>query len=265
VSTHLSAFLRLVHGLRPEWPRRLLAVGAPAEVVATIRADGIDVETADVLELGAWPEHAFDGVYLGQFEPTAERCAELFRVIHHGWAWAHVGDMQSAGRWRAELLLERGGLRLYQEADDALIVRTQLITPKIGAGGLVFDAEGRLLLCERADGQGWCIPGGVSDADEAPGRTAVREVFEEVGLEVEIDRLLGIYSARAPVGRIVVFEYLMRRVGGEPRQTDETLAWGWFHEHALPDPVFRKHVKRIGDAFAVRRGEAEPPFVEEVD
>jgi ADP-ribose pyrophosphatase YjhB (NUDIX family) len=256
----LASFLRLVHGQRPEWPRRVLAVAAPPDVVAAIRADRVDVDEAETIESGAWPAHAFDGVWLGRFEATPERCAELFRIIHHGWAWVPV----DADRYRTELLLERAGLRTYQEAAEALIVRTQLITPKIGAGGLVFDDQGRLLLCQRADGQGWCIPGGFSDSDEPPGATAVREVFEEVGLEVEIDRLLGIYSARGAVGRIIVIEFLMRWVGGEPRQTDETLDWGWFHEDALPVPVFRNHVKRIRDAFAVRRGEAEPPFVEEV-
>ena len=256
----LATFLRLVHGHRPEWPRRVLAVGAPPDVAEATRADGIEVDEARSLEIGAWPDHAFDGVWLDRFDSTPELCAELFRIIHHGWARVPVG----ADRWRTELLLERAGLRTYDEVPDALIVRTMLITPKIGAGGLVFDAEGRLLLCQRADGQGWCIPGGFADADEPPGATAVREVFEEVGLEVEIDRLLGVYSARGAVGRIVVIEFLMRWVGGEPRQTDETLDWGWFHEHEMPDPVFRNHVKRIRDAFAVRRGEAEPPFVEEV-
>jgi 8-oxo-dGTP diphosphatase len=258
---HLPDFLRLVHGYRPEWPRRVLAVAAPPEVVAAIRADRIDVDEAEAIEVGAWPDHTFDGVWLGRFEATPETCADLFRIIHHGWASVPV----DADRWRTELLLERAGLRTYQEADGALIVRTLLITPRVGAGGLVFDAEGRLLLCQRADGAGWCIPGGYSDAQEGPAETAVREVLEEVGLEVEIDQLLGLYSAPSPYGwKVVVVEFLMRLVGGEARETDETTAWGWYREHELPEPIFGRHRVRIADAFAVRRGEAQPPFVREL-
>jgi len=263
VPPELSGFALRVHGLRPAWPRRVLAVAAEPGVVGPLRAEGFDVEAADALAIGAWPEHAFDGVWMGRFEATPELCRELFRILHHGWARLPVDGLETAGRWRSELLLERAGMRVVEAvAPSALIARTLLVTPKIGAGGLVFDRRGRVLLCERADGRGWCIPGGYSDHDEPPERTAVREVREEIGLECEIDRLLGVYSIDAVVGwRIVVFEFLMRWVGGEPRESDETIGWGWFDEDALPERVFANHRLRIADAFAVRRGLAVPPFI----
>jgi ADP-ribose pyrophosphatase YjhB (NUDIX family) len=263
VSAELASFVRGVHGLRPEWPRRVLAVAAEAELRAALRREGFALEARDALSPGEWPEHAFDGVWLGRFEATPELCRELFRVLHHGWARLPVEGLETAARWRTELLLERAGLRVVEAvAPSALIARTLLVTPKIGAGGLVFDERGRVLLCERADGRCWCIPGGYSDPDEPPERTAVREVREEIGLECEIDRLLGVYSIDSATGwRIVVFEFLMRSVGGEARETDETIGWGWFGEDELPERMLGNHRLRVGHAFAVRRGDAEPPFV----
>ena len=258
----MAAFVRGVHGLRPEWPRRVLAVAAEPEAIELLRAERVAVEEVEALVPGVWPEHDFDGAWFGRFEPTPEACRELFRILHHGWARLPVDGLETAERWRTELLLERAGLRVIETAPSALVARTLLITPKIGAGGMLFDQQNRVLLCERADGRGWCIPGGYSDPDEPPEQTALREVREEIGLECEIERLLGVYSLDAIVGwRVVVFEFLMRRVGGEPRQTDETIGWGWFGEDELPARLFANHRLRIADAFAVRRGEATPPFL----
>jgi 8-oxo-dGTP pyrophosphatase MutT (NUDIX family) len=52
------------------------------------------------------------------------------------------------------------------------------------AAGTVLLAEttGRTLLLERADGSGWCHPGGWSEPGEQPEETAQRELDEETGL-----------------------------------------------------------------------------------
>jgi len=241
----------------------VLAVAAESGALEALRGEGFALEEVDALAPGRWPGHSFDGAWLGRFEATHEDCRELFRILHHGWARIPVDGRETAARWRTELLLERAGLRVVEApSPTALIARTLLITPKIGAGGLVFDDRGRVLLCDRADRRGWCIPGGYSDPDEPPERTAVREVREEIGLECEIDRLLGVYSVDTVAGwTVVVFEFLMRRVGGEPHETDETIGWGWFGEDELPERVFANHRLRVAHAFAVRRGEAEPPFI----
>ena len=50
------------------------------------------------------------------------------------------------------------------------------ITPKIGADGAIFNQSGEILLMERADGSGWCLPCGWVEPNEKPIEAVVREV-----------------------------------------------------------------------------------------
>jgi 8-oxo-dGTP pyrophosphatase MutT (NUDIX family) len=50
------------------------------------------------------------------------------------------------------------------------------------ASGILFKSpEGRVLLCRRTDGLGWCIPGGIQKPGETIESCAVRECLEETG------------------------------------------------------------------------------------
>ncbi len=54
------------------------------------------------------------------------------------------------------------------------------------AGVLIIDKDGLVLGFNRADGQGIALPCGKSEVDETPGQTAIRECFEETGMEVSL-------------------------------------------------------------------------------
>jgi ADP-ribose pyrophosphatase YjhB (NUDIX family) len=62
------------------------------------------------------------------------------------------------------------------------------------ASGVVVDDRGRILLHRRKDNDLWSLPGGAMEPGESIAGTIVREVREETGLEVEVVRLVGIYS-----------------------------------------------------------------------
>jgi diadenosine hexaphosphate hydrolase (ATP-forming) len=61
-----------------------------------------------------------------------------------------------------------------------------------GAGGVVFNAKGEVLLIQYPDfrGGGWSFPKGHIDPGETPEVAAVREVHEEGGVDAEIVRSL---------------------------------------------------------------------------
>jgi ADP-ribose pyrophosphatase YjhB (NUDIX family) len=64
--------------------------------------------------------------------------------------------------------------------------------PRMAAGALFFDADGRVLMVEPTYKDYWDIPGGYVEAGESPLQAAVREVREELGIAPPLRRLLAI-------------------------------------------------------------------------
>src|SRR5690349_24934449 len=59
---------------------------------------------------------------------------------------------------------------------------------------LTFDGAGRVLLVKHGDVHLWTTPGGAVDPLETPADAAIREMWEETGLDVELLRVLGVYG-----------------------------------------------------------------------
>ena len=51
-----------------------------------------------------------------------------------------------------------------------------------------------LLLMQRSDNGAWGLPGGYVEIGESVVEAAAREVVEETGVRVEVERLVGVYS-----------------------------------------------------------------------
>src|SRR3989338_6212612 len=54
----------------------------------------------------------------------------------------------------------------------------------MATGAIMFDRKNRLLIVKPTYKDGWTIPGGVVDADESPRTACIREVKEEVSLDI---------------------------------------------------------------------------------
>ena len=110
--------------------------------------------------------------------------------------------------------------------------------PKIAAT-CVIERRGKVLMIRRDTpvGRGlWSMPGGYIDRGEVVEEGAAREVFEETGLEVEIDGLVGVYSeAGHPV---VVVAYAASETGGKLRAGPEAQEVGFFGLDDLPPLAF---------------------------
>lgn len=64
----------------------------------------------------------------------------------------------------------------------------------------------------------WALPGGFAEVGETVENAAIREAKEETNLDVELERLVGVYSDpdRDPRGHNVSVTFLARVTGGEP-------------------------------------------------
>jgi len=94
------------------------------------------------------------------------------------------------------------------------------------------DAEGRVLLQQRSPGRAmaglWEFPGGKVDAGELPEAALVRELREELGIEVGIGEIAPACFASAALGEghLILLLYLCRRWAGDPQPLDATaLRW----------------------------------------
>jgi ADP-ribose pyrophosphatase YjhB (NUDIX family) len=93
------------------------------------------------------------------------------------------------------------------------------ITPKVGSDAAIFNDKGEILLMDRVDGSGWCLPCGWVEPNERPIDSAIREVREETGLEVEYRQFVGVFTrmpdaVNGPHTMIAVV-HLCDVVGGE--------------------------------------------------
>ncbi|MEV4011986.1 NUDIX domain-containing protein [Nonomuraea angiospora] len=62
------------------------------------------------------------------------------------------------------------------------------------ASGFVFDDAGRLLVARHGDVGLWAAPGGGIDPDERPEDATVRELREELGVDIEVRGLIGVFG-----------------------------------------------------------------------
>jgi ADP-ribose pyrophosphatase YjhB (NUDIX family) len=102
------------------------------------------------------------------------------------------------------------------------------------AAAAIFD-EGRriLLVLER---ERWSYPGGRLETGETPEAAAVREVREEVGVEVELGRRL--VRREWPDG-FVLHVFAAAILSGEPHAPQGVREVGWFEPDELPEPRSR--------------------------
>ena len=98
----------------------------------------------------------------------------------------------------------------------------------------VVNERGELLLSLREDMRFWNLPGGHLDEGETLAQAAVREVFEETGILVAIDRAVGLYFW--PGFRQVTTLFSGRVAGGDllPR-TEESAENRFFPSDRLPE------------------------------
>jgi ADP-ribose pyrophosphatase YjhB (NUDIX family) len=116
--------------------------------------------------------------------------------------------------------------------------RTIFYDPKVSAICIVERGD-KLLLVKRGNEPGyglWSLPGGYVDRGEVVEAAAAREVWEETGLTVEINRLVGLFSESG--NPVMVAAFAAKETGGLLTTGPETLDLGFFSLDDLPPLAF---------------------------
>lgn len=123
--------------------------------------------------------------------------------------------------------------------------------PKPVAAAIPVDDEDRVILLRRGfdPGQGrWTFPGGFVDLGESVEDAARRETEEEIGIAIELRRLVGVYSRAEDRVMLVVF---LARALGRPQVTPEAIEVRAFGRTELPwdELAFWSTEQALRDAF----------------
>lgn len=113
--------------------------------------------------------------------------------------------------------------------------------------GIVFSPDRTsVLLILRRDVPVWVLPGGGIEPNETPEQAVVREILEETGFEVKVDRLVGRYY---PVNRLskrtLLFECSV--LGGSAQVSSETRGVKFISLDRLP-PMPPPYLEWVTDA-----------------
>lgn len=119
----------------------------------------------------------------------------------------------------------------------------------IGAASLILDDENKILLVKHSYGKcNWDLPGGKSEEKESAEETAKREVNEEIGLNVKIEKLTGIYYDPQYDMHHFVFVAKNEDTKLKPKpNSPEILECGYFSIDDLPKPMSDFTYSRIAN------------------
>jgi ADP-ribose pyrophosphatase YjhB (NUDIX family) len=129
----------------------------------------------------------------------------------------------------------------------------------LGCSAAIFaPTRQKVLLTRRTDNGRWCFPGGRMDAGEDVTEACVREVLEETGLHVRIERLIGVYSnphfiieyADGERCHSVALHFEATSIAGTLSISEETTEYGYYSLNEIVSmDVMEHHLERIKDTF----------------
>ncbi len=160
---------------------------------------------------------------------------------------------QTCGRELVERHIESEQRRRHQCEGCGFI---HYMNPRVIAA-VIVEHSGRLLLQQRAmEPQAglWTFPGGFLEIGETPAEGAIREAKEEVGLDVALGPLLGVYT-RPHVGIVMVVYEGTSATAAAYVADHESLAVRWCDADAIPWPelAFETTEQALRDWVARRR------------
>lgn len=138
-------------------------------------------------------------------------------------------------------------------------------TPNVSVRVLIFNEQGQLLMVKEKDDGGWAVPGGWCDVFYSPKENAKKEVSEETGLTVQIDKLLAVFQREKYKDYpTIVSEYVQyfsaSVVSGTMHQNHEVSEVRFFSVNELPNLSRKTTITELTRALNVYYGKEEVQF-----
>ncbi len=118
----------------------------------------------------------------------------------------------------------------------------------VGAFTIIFNTNQEVLLCFRNDKMKWNLPGGQVEQNESPWEAAIRETKEEIGVDIKIDKFIGIYS-KSDINDLGLY-FIATIDKGIPQISDEAEEIKYFYINDLPKDIILQHMMAIKDYLA---------------
>jgi 8-oxo-dGTP diphosphatase len=138
---------------------------------------------------------------------------------------------------------------LHETPEESLPYQRDIYpTPNISVRVLVFNEKQELLMGQEKSDGAYAVPGGWCDVFESPGEGAHKEVLQETGLDVRIDKVLCIlrrelYREYSSMISEYVIYFSATIVGGALKNNHEIISLGYFPIDNLP-PLSRKMTEK---------------------
>jgi mutator protein MutT len=116
----------------------------------------------------------------------------------------------------------------------------------VSVAGIVVNDEGRVLVIRRRDNNRWEPPGGILELDETFEEGVRREVHEETGVWVTVERLTGVYKNMTR--GIVALVFRCSPESGEIATSDESREVQWMALQEVIDVMVPAYAVRVTDA-----------------
>ena len=124
----------------------------------------------------------------------------------------------------------------------------------VPAAGVILTENNKMLLVKRKYDPfkgDWSLPAGFMEYEESPEECAIREIKEELNLEIKINRLFNVYSGSDdPRTNAVLIIYLGEVIGGKLKPGDDAEEAKFFGKEKIPPNIaFQAHRQLIRDYF----------------
>ncbi len=113
---------------------------------------------------------------------------------------------------------------------------------------ILTDNNGSILLTQRNDVPIWVIPGGTVEDEESPTNCVIREIKEELGVDINNPKLIAKYSYKNKSYAKELFMCVVNKsITKDIKPSDEVRAYRWFKTNKLPQLISIHEIDKVKD------------------